>query len=60
MCVKRLGSFPDQFELCGLFEERWARVGNSVPPLLMRAIAVHIRTAILDEVKPLACMPVAA
>ncbi|MEK7727559.1 MAG: DNA cytosine methyltransferase [candidate division KSB1 bacterium] len=48
--LKRLGSFPDQFQLEGTFEERWARIGNSVPPLLMRAIAQHIKTEILARV----------
>jgi DNA (cytosine-5)-methyltransferase 1 len=37
--IKRLASFPDQFEFVGSFRERWARIGNCVPPLLMRAIA---------------------
>lgn len=48
--LKRLGSFPDQFKLEGSFEERWARIGNSVPPLLMRAIALHIKDEILSRV----------
>jgi DNA (cytosine-5)-methyltransferase 1 len=41
--AKRLGSFPDQFELRGTFQERWAAIGNCVPPLFMRAIATHVR-----------------
>ena len=45
--LKRLQSFPDQFELTGTFEQRWARIGNSVPPLLMRRIAEHIKNEIL-------------
>jgi len=48
--LKRLGSFPDQFELFGSFEEKWARIGNSVPPLLMRAIALHIKSEILCKI----------
>lgn len=47
--LKRLGSFPDQFQLEGSFEERWARIGNSVPPLLMRAIALHLKNEILAK-----------
>lgn len=47
--AKRLGSFPDEFEFIGSYEEQWARIGNSVPPLFMRAIAKHIRTNILDN-----------
>jgi len=45
--VKRLASFPDQFQMAGKYGEAWARIGNSVPPLFMRAIAEHIRAHIL-------------
>ncbi|MCA9741408.1 DNA cytosine methyltransferase [candidate division KSB1 bacterium] len=45
--LKRLGSFPDAFKFVGSFEHKWARIGNSVPPLLMRAIAQHIRQELL-------------
>ncbi|MBB5469361.1 DNA (cytosine-5)-methyltransferase 1 [Paraburkholderia sp. CI2] len=41
--LKRLGSFPDSFVLRGSFQDRWAAIGNSVPPLFMRAIAAHVR-----------------
>lgn len=58
--LKRLGSFPDQFQFEGSFEERWARIGNSVPPLLARAIGKHLRTAILTKVNLPVIMPVAA
>lgn len=44
--IKRLGSFPDKFQMPGLFGEQWARVGNSVPPLFMAAIASSIREKI--------------
>lgn len=47
--VKRVGSFPDAFQLIGSVGERWARIGNSVPPLLMRSLAHHIRTHILER-----------
>lgn len=36
---KRVGGFPDDFILTGSFTQQWARIGNSVPPPLMRAIA---------------------
>lgn len=45
--LKRLGSFPDNFEMIGKYQEQWMRIGNSVPPLFMRAIALHIREHIL-------------
>ncbi len=40
-------SFPDQFKF---FDNKGPeRIGNSVPPLLMYAIANHIKSAILDQ-----------
>jgi DNA (cytosine-5)-methyltransferase 1 len=37
--LKRVCSFPDDFQLSGSFEQQWGRLGNAVPPLLMKAIA---------------------
>jgi DNA (cytosine-5)-methyltransferase 1 len=47
----RICSFPEEFVTVGTFAERWARIGNAVPPLLMRAIARNLRTEILDRAK---------
>jgi len=55
--LRRLGAFPDDFALTGTYAEQWARVGNSVPPLMMRAIAVVIRDVVLRNV-PLGRLPV--
>lgn len=44
--IKRICSFPDDFVLCGSYAQQWERLGNSVPPLMMRAISEVIR----DEV----------
>jgi len=41
-----LGSFPLQFAFAGRREDGVDRIGNSVPPLLMRSIARHVRTLI--------------
>jgi site-specific DNA-cytosine methylase len=41
--IKALASFPETFRIHGSYSEKWARIGNSVPPLFMRAIAEHIR-----------------
>ena len=49
--VMRASSYPDAFRLTGTYYERWARIGNSVPPLFMRAIALHIRRHILDNLQ---------
>jgi DNA (cytosine-5)-methyltransferase 1 len=46
--LKRLASFPDEFEMTGSFQEQWARIGNSVPPLFMYQIAGHTRTMLLN------------
>lgn len=45
--AKRLASFPDCVQMRGEYKDQWARIGNSVPPLMMRAIARHIRAEIL-------------
>jgi DNA (cytosine-5)-methyltransferase 1 len=45
--IKLMSSFPAEFMLEGKFTEKWARIGNSVPPLFMRAIAEHIRRILL-------------
>lgn len=44
--AQRLASFPDDFVFLGDYRSRWARIGNCVPPLLMRAIAAHVRALI--------------
>lgn len=46
----RLASFPDNFQFIGSFDDQWARIGNSVPPCFMAAIAQHVRDNILSAV----------
>jgi DNA (cytosine-5)-methyltransferase 1 len=46
--AKRLHSYPDEYDFAGAYSESWARIGNSVPPNFMRAIAEHIRDNILN------------
>lgn len=48
--VGRLTSFPDPFQFAGDVSAAFTRIGNSVPPLFMRAIAGHVRREILDLV----------
>jgi DNA (cytosine-5)-methyltransferase 1 len=46
-----IASFPAAFSWQGSEAQRINRIGNSVPPLFMRAIAAHLRMAILDQVR---------
>ena len=41
--IKTLASYPEEFQLVGSYRARPARIGNSGPPLLMKAIADRIR-----------------
>lgn len=43
--LSRIGSFPHPFKFTSR-DAQWTRIGNSVPPLLMRSIARHVRTLI--------------
>lgn len=45
--LKRICAFPDDFKLTGSYAQQWERLGNSVPPVMMRAIAEVIRDEIL-------------
>ncbi len=45
--VKRLFSFPDDFRLTGKHGDQWKRLGNSVPPLLTKAVAEHVRDSVI-------------
>jgi DNA (cytosine-5)-methyltransferase 1 len=46
--IKLMSSFPKLFRLEGSFAEKWARIGNSVPPLFMKAIAENTRRDVLN------------
>lgn len=48
--IKRIGSFPDNYCFIGGYKMTIERVGNSVPPLFMEAIARHVRNEILSKV----------
>ena len=47
--AKRIGSFPDDFVFVGGWAKTIERIGNSVPPNLMKAIATHIKDNILHK-----------
>lgn len=45
--LKRICAFPDDFAMEGSYAEQWARMGNSVPPLMARSYAATMRDALL-------------
>ncbi len=48
--LKRICAFPDDFTLIGSYSQQWARLGNSVPPLMMKAIAQVVRDEMLAKI----------
>lgn len=45
--LQRLASFPDGFAFVGKWDDAVCRIGNSVPPLLARAVAEHVKEHLL-------------
>lgn len=49
MDLQTIASYPKVMRFVGDFSTAVERIGNSVPPLFMRAIADHVRTTLLDR-----------
>jgi len=49
--LKRICSFPDDYVMSGSYAQQWARLGNSVPPLMAKAIGEAVRDALLAVAK---------
>jgi DNA (cytosine-5)-methyltransferase 1 len=49
--IKLIHTYPESYIFLGKFEDKWARIGNSVPPLLTKAVAEHIDKNILQRYK---------
>lgn len=45
--LRRIGGFPDDFDLSGRFGQKWERIGRAVPPLMMAQVAKTIEERIL-------------
>jgi DNA (cytosine-5)-methyltransferase 1 len=45
--LKRLGSFPDDFQLTGTYAQQWERIGRAVPPVMMAHLARTIAEKVL-------------
>ena len=52
-----LGSFPEEYKWTGTKYEIQQRIGNSVPPNFMRAIAEHINENILQRMTDMGLKP---
>lgn len=48
--LRRICSFPDDFEFVGTYKQNWERMGRSVPPVMMSHVAAAIKTGILDRI----------
>jgi hypothetical protein len=51
--LKRICSFPDDYVLTGTYDKQWERCGNSVPPLMMKAIAETLRDQVFSKLAEL-------
>lgn len=45
--LKPICGFPDDFVLTGSYADQWARLGNSVPPVMMAKVAAAVRDGVL-------------
>jgi DNA (cytosine-5)-methyltransferase 1 len=49
--LRRICGFPDDFVLTGDYKQQWERLGRSVPPVMMAAIASTVRDEILVRIR---------
>lgn len=47
--MKYAASYPNQYQMTGSARKKHERIGDSVPPLMMRSIAKHIKMALLPQ-----------
>lgn len=47
--LKRLGGFPDDYQLLGSYTQQWSIVGNSVCPPQMFYLVSHLKKEIFDK-----------
>jgi len=48
--IKRIQTFPDEYEFSGNFKEQWRQIGNAVPVELVKIIAEAIKKQYFKEV----------
>jgi DNA (cytosine-5)-methyltransferase 1 len=49
--IKRLQTFPDNFDLAGTVEQQWRQIGNAVPPVLAQAVGDAVAVAIGQQLR---------
>lgn len=47
--IKRLQTFPDNFQLTGTIEKQWRQIGNAVPPVLAQRFGEAILENVLQD-----------
>jgi DNA (cytosine-5)-methyltransferase 1 len=47
--IKRLQTFPDEWQLAGTIEQQWRQVGNAVPPLMAEHLGHAIRRHLMER-----------
>lgn len=47
--IKRIQTFPDEYEFCGDFRDQWRQIGNAVPPHLVEQIAAEIQKQFFER-----------
>lgn len=47
--IKRIQTFPDDYELCGDFRDQWRQVGNAVPVKMAEVVAASIREQVFED-----------
>lgn len=45
--IKRLQSFPDDWQVVGTIPQQWRQIGNAVPPLVAEAIGRRLRSVLV-------------
>lgn len=47
--LKVICGFPEWFRFAGSYADQWERIGNSVPPPMMAAVASHVKHHVLHK-----------
>lgn len=48
--LRRICAFPDDFALTGTYAQQWERLGRSVPPLMMKAVAQSLHDGVFEVI----------